>query len=182
METRKPDASQLTPKKRSPPKQPQLTLEKAMQVLLEKGFKIQPPDLEEEAAKQDAAASSLGVIKHEAFKPKQQLGPKAKRQPMQITLAFPHSINGVVYGPGLVTVKDASLLESLAHKDTVSKEQEARTFESVSRCHIIVNKTDAFGRQNAFAQQVDASLFNSPAGILGGQIYREFSSSDIPRS
>lgn len=181
MEVNRPDAHKLVPKKRSPPKPPALTIEKAMQLLLDKGFQINPPDLDVEMEKQSNIASSLGVIKHEAFKPKQPMGPKHKKPPMQIMLAFPHTINGVVYGPGLVTVNKPSLLESLAHKDTLSKEQEARTFESISRCHVIVNRTDALGRQAAYAQPVDSSLFNSPNGILGGQIYREFSSSDIPR-
>lgn len=190
METHKPDASRLVPKKRSPPRLKQsMNIEQAMQTLLAQGFKIQPPDLIEDDKKHDHTATALGVVHHEALMPptakrfldSKAQGKKPKHPQYTLDLLFPHTINGIVYGPGLVSVTTTKLLEQLAYKDHISKEQENRAFESVSRCHLIVNKVDSYGRQAAFAQPVDERYFNNGAALMNAPIFKEFSNSDITR-
>lgn len=186
METRKPDAAKLTPKKRSPPKVEapkrvqDSTIEKAMLLLQQQGFHVYAPDLQDIELQKRKAAAALGVVQHTDYR-KGLKSPEPKLRKYDIVLTFPHSINGVVYGPGLTTVKDINLLQNLAHKDHIAKEQEARVFETVSRCHLIVTQVDSVGRQAAYAQPVDERFFNTGSALLTAPVFREFSNSDLHR-
>lgn len=186
MQKRQPDPEKLTPKKRSPPPKPSqksMDIEKAMQVLLAQGFTIKPPDLIDHDHKHNQTQEALGIIEHNTVTPK-RLFPttnKSKKKEYTIELSFPHTINGIVYGPGLVVISDIKLLENLANKDHISKDQENRTFESTSRCHLIVNRVDSYGRQAAYGQPVDERYFNTGAALMNAPIFKEFSHSDVSR-
>lgn len=183
METRKPEAAKLVPKKRSPPKtspSKSSAITDALLLLQQQGFTVIAPDLTAQDEAKTNAASALGVIQHDDYVPEKKKV-NVKKEALTITLAFPHSINGVVYGPGTITLTPSkvNLLQSLAHKDQLAKEQEARVFENTSRCHLIVSRTDSLGRQAAYAQTVDERYFNTGAALMQAPVFQEFSSSDI---